>query len=87
MTEIIWWRLSLALYELSADFAEMDRNTADFFLGPSVPVILIKLDRGAILSQSSRKKSFGSDIFHQHVGKVGAMAPIGLLQQELCFWG
>lgn len=72
---------------MSADFAEVDRNTVDFFLDPSVPVILIKLERGAVLSQLSRKKSFGSNVFHHHLGKVGAMAPVGLLQQELCLWG
>lgn len=32
-------------------FAERDRNTADFFLDPSVPVILMKLDKVAISSQ------------------------------------
>lgn len=36
---------------MQPDFAERDVNIPDFFLDPSVPVILMKLDKVAISSQ------------------------------------
>jgi len=38
-------------------------------------------------NQSSKKNSYWNTILHFHLGKVGAMAPLGLLQQVLCICG